>query len=72
MQWSGENDRLTDEQVALHKSQLRRLTDMQLQRSYEMYLRTLHLEKGRPPAAAHLQYFVGCWRELRRRRRLKS
>ena len=46
MHWGGENDRLTEEQVALHKSQLRRLSDMQVRRSYEMYLRVLALEEG--------------------------
>jgi hypothetical protein len=69
MHWSGEDDRLTQEQVALHKTQLRRLSDVQLQSSYEMYLRTLHLEKGRPPIPAMVQYYIECWRELRRRRR---
>jgi hypothetical protein len=67
--WSGEHDRLSDEQVALHKRQLARLSDKELQRSYEMYLRGLQLDKGNPPVAAKVQYFVEYWRELRRRRR---
>ena len=65
MHWSGEHDRLSEEQVALHKSQLRHLSDVQLQRSYEMYLGALALDKGQAPAAATVQYFVECWRELR-------
>jgi len=62
---SGEHDRLS---IALHKSQLRSLSDIELQRSYEMYLRALQLDEGHPPVAAKVQYFVECWRELRRRR----
>ena len=34
MHWSGEHDRLTEEQVASHKRQLARLSDQELQRSY--------------------------------------
>jgi hypothetical protein len=67
--WSGEQDRLTEEQVALHKYHLSRQSDADLQHSYEVYLRALALKDGNPPVAAKLQYFVECWRELRRRRR---
>ena len=69
MHWSGEHDRLTKEQVALHKRQLARLTDVQLQHSYAMYVRTLALDEGKPSAAAKVQYYVECRRELRRRER---
>jgi hypothetical protein len=55
--------------VALHKRQLARLSDVELQRSYALYLRALALEEGQPPSASKLQYFVECWRELRRRKR---
>jgi len=67
--WSSERDRLSDEQVALHKSQLRRLSDRELRRSHEMYVRALARDKGDPTVAAKVQYFMECWRELRRRRR---
>ena len=66
-----EQQRLGGEQVALHKRQLARLSDQELRLSYEMYLRALQLDKGNPPVAAKVQYFVECWRELRRRRRHK-
>jgi hypothetical protein len=65
---SGEQQQISDEPVALHKRQLARLSDPELQRSYEMYPRALALDQGEPPAAAHVQYYVECWRELRRRR----
>ena len=67
MYWSGERDRLTEEQVALHKRELERLTDEQLLESYAMYVRALRLDGGMPPAAAKVQYFVECWREVRGR-----
>jgi hypothetical protein len=41
MHWSGEQDWLNDEQVALHKRQLARLSDVELRRSYALYLRAL-------------------------------
>ena len=70
MHWGGkESDRLTEEQVRLHKAQLRRLTDQQLLHSYGLYLKALELEEGKPPSAAMVQYFIECWRELRRRGR---
>jgi hypothetical protein len=69
MHWSGEQDRLNDEQVALHKRQLSRLSDAELQWSYALYLRALALEEGQPPIAAKVQYFVEAWQELRRRKR---
>ena len=69
MHWSGEQDRLNDEQVALHKRQLARLSDAELQRSYALYLRALALDEGQPPSASKVQYFIECWRELRRRKR---
>ena len=56
MHWSGEHDRLTDEQLAMHKRQLARLNDAELQRSYAMYVRAL--DKGEPPVAAKVQYFA--------------
>jgi hypothetical protein len=68
MHWSGEQDGLTVEQVALHKSHLARLTDEQLLNSYRMCVRALGLDGGKPPAAAKVQYYVERWRELRRRR----
>ena len=53
MHWGGkESDRLTEEQVRLHKAQLRRLTDEQLLHSYGLYLKALELEEGKPPSAA--------------------
>ena len=39
MHWSGEQDRLSDEQVALHKRQLARLSSQQLLESYQLYVR---------------------------------
>ena len=42
----------------------------ELVHSYAVYLSTLKLsDKGEPPEAAMLQYFVETWRELRRRKR---
>jgi hypothetical protein len=53
MHWGGkESDRLTEEQVRLHKAQLRRLTDEQLLHSYGLYLKALEVEEGKPPNAA--------------------
>jgi hypothetical protein len=69
MHWSGEQDRLNDEQVALHKSQLARQSDAELLHSYVVYLRALAPKEGNPPSAAKVQYFIECWRELRRRKR---
>jgi hypothetical protein len=69
MHWSGEQDRLSDEQVALHKRQLARQSDQQLLESYRLYVRALALDEGQPPSAAKVQYFIECWRELRRRKR---
>ena len=69
MHWSGEHDPLTDEQMALHKSHLVRLTDEQLLNSDRMCVRALGLDGGKPPAAAKVQYYAECWRELRGRRR---
>ena len=71
MHWSGEQDRLTEEQVALVKRQLRRETNEQLLRSYGIYLRALQLDQREPPPASTIQYFVEAWRELRRRKRAK-
>ena len=67
MHWSGERDRLTGEQVALLKRELARMADEQLLESYAMCVRALALDGGMPPAAAKVQYFIECWRELRRR-----
>ena len=39
MHWSGEQDRLSDEQVALPKRQLARLSSQQLLESYQLYVR---------------------------------
>jgi hypothetical protein len=69
MHWSGEQDRLSEEQVALHKRQLARQSDAELTHSYAIYLRSLALDEGQPPSAANVQYFIECWRELRRRKR---
>jgi hypothetical protein len=55
--------------VALHKSHLARQSDAELLHSYAVYLRSLALKEGEPPAASKPQYFVECWRELRRRKR---
>ena len=44
----------------LHKRELARLSDMQLQRSYEMYVEALALDKGVPPKAGKVQYFIEC------------
>jgi hypothetical protein len=61
MHWSGEQQRLSGEQIALHKSQLRRLGDVELQRSYGLYLRALRLHQGplprvsRPPSLPYRQ-----------------
>ena len=67
MYWSGERDRLTGEQVALLKRQLAQLTDDQLLESYSMHVRALALDGGMPPSAAKVQYYIECWREVRRR-----
>jgi hypothetical protein len=63
--WSGEHGGLSEEQISLHKSQLRLLNDQQLQYCYEIYLRALALVEATAPSAAKLQYYVECWRELR-------
>jgi len=55
--------------VALHKRQLRRLSDVELERAYRLCVRALALDKGKAPSTAKVQYFIECWRELRRRRR---
>jgi len=39
MHWSEEQDRLSEEQVALHKRQLARQSDAELEHSYAIYLR---------------------------------
>jgi hypothetical protein len=39
MHWSGEQDRLSEEQVALHKRQLARQSDAELEHSYAIFLR---------------------------------
>jgi hypothetical protein len=51
----------------VHNRQLARLKDEQLLDCYG--LRALALDEGRPPVAVKVQYFVECWRELRRRKR---
>jgi hypothetical protein len=67
MHWSGERDRLTGEQVALLKRQLAQTPDEQLLESYAICVRALRLDGGMPPTAAKVQYYIECWRELRRR-----
>ena len=67
MHWSGERDRLTGEQVALLKRELAWMADEQLLESYAVCVRGLALYGGIPPAAAKVQYYIECWRELRRR-----
>jgi hypothetical protein len=70
MHWGGhEGDRLREEQVRLHRAQLRRLTDEELLHSYELFLQSLQLEEDKPPSAAMVRYFEEYWRELRRRLR---
>ena len=72
MHWSGEHDRLTDKQVELHKSHLWRQSERELLHSYALYLGALKLSKeGEPCSASKIQYFVECWRELRRRKRAR-
>ena len=60
---------MTEEQVALHKRQLRRLSDVELERAYRLCVRALALDKGKAPSTAKVQYFIECWRDLRRRGR---
>jgi len=69
MHWSAKRARLTGEPLALHKRQLRRLSDAELEREYRLCMRSLALDEGKPTSAAKVQYFIECWRELRRRRR---
>lgn len=68
--YNGDHDRMNEAQVAQHKAAMSHQTDQRVRDAYRVYLNALKLDdKGNPPKAACIQYFIETWRELRKRMR---